>query len=122
MPLPGSGSIAINILNILDGYENLQADDPLTWHRVVESFKHAYGLRTRVGDPDFVPEIQELVQNLTSKDFAALVRGKIDSNRTFTDYQYYGAEFSEEEDHGTAHISVLAPNGDAVAMTGTINT
>ncbi|XP_001648753.2 gamma-glutamyltranspeptidase 1 [Aedes aegypti] len=122
MPLPGSGSIAINILNILDGYENLQADDPLTWHRVVESFKHAYGLRTRVGDPDFVPEIQELVQNLTSKDFATLVREKIDSNRTFTDYQYYGAEFSEEEDHGTAHISVLAPNGDAVAMTGTINT
>lgn len=122
MPLPGSGTIAIYILNLLDGYDDLQPEDPLTWHRVVESFKHAYGLRTRVGDPDYVPGIEELVQNLTSKDYAAMIREKIDSDRTFVDYQHYGAEFSEEEDHGTAHVSVLAPNGDAVAITGTINT
>ncbi|KXJ77452.1 hypothetical protein RP20_CCG007497 [Aedes albopictus] len=122
MPLPGSGTIAIYILNLLDGYDDLQPEDPLTWHRVVESFKHAYGLRTRVGDPDYVPGIEELVQNLTSKDYASMIREKIDSDRTFTDYQHYGAEFSEEEDHGTAHVSVLAPNGDAVAITGTINT
>ena len=25
------------------------------------------------------------------------------------------------KDHGTAHVSVLAPNGDAVAVTTTIN-
>ncbi|XP_062542093.1 glutathione hydrolase 1 proenzyme-like [Armigeres subalbatus] len=122
MPLPGSGTIAIYMLNLFDGFENLEPDDPLTWHRVVESFKHGYGLRTRLGDPDYVPDIQDLVQNLTSKEYAALIRDKIDSDRTYTDYQYYGAEFSDQEDHGTAHISILAPNGDAVAMTGTINT
>ncbi|XP_065081880.1 glutathione hydrolase 1 proenzyme-like [Ochlerotatus camptorhynchus] len=122
MPLPGSGTIAIYMLNLLDGYDDLHPDDSLTWHRVLESFKHAYGLRTRLGDPEFIPEIQELVQNLTSKSYASMVRGKIDSDQTSTDYEYYGAEFAEKEDHGTAHISVLAPNGDAVAMTGTVNT
>lgn len=110
------------MLNLLDGYDDLHPDDSLTWHRVLESFKHAYGLRTRLGDPDFVPGIQDLVQNLTSKSYASMVREKIDDDQTSTDYEYYGAEFSEKEDHGTAHLSVLAPNGDAVAMTGTINT
>ncbi|XP_058443562.1 scoloptoxin SSD14-like [Malaya genurostris] len=122
MPLPGSGTIGIYILNLLDGYDDLDPEDPLTWHRVVESFKHAYGVRTRVGDPDFVSGIEFLIRNLTSKPYADDVRTKIDDNRTFTDYEYYGAEFAEQEDHGTAHVSVLASNGDAVAITGTINT
>jgi gamma-glutamyltranspeptidase len=34
----------------------------------------------------------------------------------------YGAAFLESaSDHGTAHVSVLAANGDAVAATSTIN-
>lgn len=29
--------------------------------------------------------------------------------------------FSTIQDHGTAHINILAPNGDAIAVTSSIN-
>ena len=37
--------------------------------------------------------------------------GQVHDNYTSNDEEYYGAEFYQEEDHGTAHVSVLAPNG-----------
>lgn len=54
-------------------------------------------------------------------DYAAEIRSKIEDDRTYEDYKHYGANFSIPDDHGTAHISVIAPNGDAVAVTTTIN-
>lgn len=109
------------MLNVLDGFHDLDPSDPLTWQRVVESFKHAYGIRTRLGDPSYVPEIEALIRNLTDKGYADYIRDKIKDDHTYTTYDYYGADFSPSEDHGTAHVSVLAPNGDAVAVTSTIN-
>ncbi|XP_058443563.1 glutathione hydrolase 1 proenzyme-like [Malaya genurostris] len=119
--LPGGGTILVHMLNVLGGYEDLGLDDPSTWHRIIETFKHAYGIRTRLGDPPFVAGIEELIRNLTSKDYADYIRAKIDDHRTFTDYKFYGADFTTPDDHGTAHVSVLAPNGDAVSVTSTIN-
>lgn len=49
------------------------------------------------------------------------MRAKIDDKQTYNDYKHYGADYGNTEDHGTAHISVLAENGDAVSATGTIN-
>lgn len=122
MPLPGSGTIAIYMLNLLDTFDNLQPDDPETWHYVAESFKHGYGARTKTADPDYVPQLNEFAANLTSKAYAEGVRERIFADRTFHDFAHYGAEFVQPDDHGTAHVSVLAPNGDAVALTATVNT
>lgn len=119
--LPGGGTILVHMLNVLDGFENLSLKDAVTWQRVVETFKHAYGIRTRLGDPPFVIGIDDLIRNLTSKDYADYIREKIYDDKTFTSYDYYGADFTAPEDHGTAHVSVLAPNGDAIAVTSTIN-
>lgn len=55
-------------------------------------------------------------------DFANEIRSKIEDNQTYQDYRHYGANFSIPDDHGTIHISVIAPNGDAVAVTSSINT
>lgn len=46
---------------------------------------------------------------------------KIEDDKTSQDPTYYGAKISNTDNHGTAHISVLAPDGDAVSVTTTIN-
>ena len=50
------------------------------------------------------------------------MRSRILDNTTF-DPEYYTEQrvFVTSSDSGTSHLSVLAPNGDAVAATSTIN-
>lgn len=58
---------------------------------------------------------------MISKSFAEEIRTKISDTTTSQNASYYGAEVSLLEDHGTAHLVVLAPNGDAISVTSTIN-
>ena len=48
------------------------------------------------------------------------LRQKIQDYRTHDNVSYY-AKFFSRADYGTTHISVLAENGDAVAVTSSIN-
>lgn len=61
------------------------------------------------------------MQNLSNPEYAKYIRELIDDEKTFSDYEYYGANFSQPSDHGTAHISIVDSNGDAIAVTSTIN-
>lgn len=65
--------------------------------------------------------VLQLLKNLTSKEYAEEIRLKINDNHTSNNARDYGAVFYSTEDHGTAHISVLAENGDAVSATSTVN-
>ncbi|XP_066137416.1 glutathione hydrolase 1 proenzyme-like isoform X2 [Euwallacea fornicatus] len=120
-PLPGSGVVLTFILNILDGFLDLSdLFNIRDFQRIVETFKFAYGHRTLLGDDRFV-DVAEEIRNLTSKAFAKEIRTKISDTTTRQDVTYYGAEAEIVEDHGTAQISILAPNGDAISVTSTIN-
>lgn len=119
MPLSGSGPLLIFIMNLIKDYD--LKHDTLSYHRILEAFKIAFGRRSDLADPDFVEGVKELVQNLTSYEFAKEMRKKIDDFKTHNDISYYGSNLGAPEDHGTAHISVLAPNGDAISITGTVN-
>lgn len=59
-PLPGSGILLTFMLNILSGYK-LKDNDHLTVHRLIESFKYGYARRSNLGDPTFVPGIEEVL-------------------------------------------------------------
>ena len=59
---------------------------------------------------------------MTSDEWAANAFNLIDDSATNNDYHFYGANFYAVDDKGTGHLSVIAPNGDAVAATSTINT
>jgi len=125
--LPGSGTLLSFILNVFDDYGFTPASIAdfnatiLTYHRMIETFKYAFALRTNLGDGTFV-DMTEITRNLTSKSFARAIREKIDDTKTWQDPRHYGSPtYANVEDHGTAHVSVLAPNGDAVSVTSTIN-
>ncbi|KAG5896978.1 hypothetical protein JTB14_018493 [Gonioctena quinquepunctata] len=125
-PPPGSGVLLGFILNILEGYgftrTNLMdaQNTVITYHRTIEAFKYAYAKRTDLGDPNFV-NISKVLNLLNSKEYAKEIRNKIVDSSTSSDPRHYGATSFPKEDHGTAHISVLATNGDAVSVTSSVN-
>ena len=106
------------MLNLLKDFE--LKHDALSYHRITEAFKFAYAKRTLLGD-DLSDETLKLIRNLTSVDYANEIKRLIMDNGTSESFEYYGAKYANQEDHGTAHISIIMPNGDAVSATATIN-
>lgn len=120
VPLPSSGGILAMILNIMKEYS---PENTVTYlHRIIESFKYAYGHRSNLGDPEYVHDVLGLFANITDPKYADDIRARIEDNRTYQEYEHYGGLYSNVPDHGTAQISVLTANGDAVSVTSTINT
>ena len=81
IPPPGQGIAALEMLNILEGFET-GALDPLSAERIhleVEAKKLAFeDLYTKVGDPEFV---EVPTQELFSKEYAASLRERISPER-----------------------------------------
>ncbi|XP_058126928.1 glutathione hydrolase 1 proenzyme-like [Anopheles ziemanni] len=126
VPPPASGVLLALIMNILKGYRFQPSDVTSvdnavrTLHRIVEAFKYAYGKRTEIGDPRYI-DVRELTANLTSDEYAETVRKRIDDEHTHADPRDYDGYFFTPNNDGTAHISVLAPSGDAVSVTSSVN-
>ena len=58
---PTSGPLLVFILNILDGFlKGSKLNSIFNWHRIIESFKFAYGARTMLGD-SATKEIREVI-------------------------------------------------------------
>ncbi|XP_075228170.1 scoloptoxin SSD14-like [Lycorma delicatula] len=121
VPPPGSGALLAFILQVLDGFvSSKNSDYVINLQRMIETFKHAYGRRTEFGDPKYV-NISNVLEELSSDDYINSVRKNISDMYTSQDYKYYDGKFDLQPDHGTGNIVVLAPNGDAVSLTSTIN-
>ena len=120
-PPPSSGGTTIcEILNILSGYDlkALGFRSAQSVHLMVEAMRHAYLDRnTLLGDPDFV---KNPLEKILSSDYAAAIRAKIDPTHAAKSSELVpGSEPHERPE--TTHYSVLDKDGNAVAVTYTIN-
>lgn len=89
------------------------------YHLFIEASRFAYSVRSRFGDVDYVPEALGEASTVTSQEFGEYVRNRIFD--TSQKVEYYGMQNFAKFDHGTAHISVVDAEGNAVSLTSTIN-
>lgn len=124
---PSGGPVMGLIMNILKEMnlspESLKDTETkaLTYHKIIEAIKFGYAERMKLGDPDFVQGVREIEEKMRSDKYAAFLKGKIDLTKTH-EQSYYSNLTHAAHDHGTSHVSVLSPDGDAVSVTSTINT
>ena len=136
-PPPSSGGVAIiEMLNILEGYDlgKLGNRDAASMHLTLEAFRRAFFDRAEfLGDPDFakIP-----VAQLIDKRYGVAWRESIDPNHAtpskelkrpagFAYLDQYALLHPQpvnviEPEH-TTHYSVVDEQGDAVAVTTTLN-
>lgn len=120
-PLPGGGTTLCQMLNILEGYplNNLGWHTKDSLHPMLSAMVFAFADRNRyLGDPAFV---QSPVEKLVSKDYAAQLRSQIPQNRAIPPKQLYEGITAQPEGTNTTHFSVVDDQGNAVALTYTIN-
>ncbi len=122
MPPPSSGGVALlEMLNVLEPFplSGLSHDSATYLHLLAEVMKHAFADRAQyLGDPDFV---KAPLSMLTSKEYAAWIRGRISATKTYPP-KYYGMVNFKAEQGGTTHFSVVDRFGNAVACTQSVNT
>jgi gamma-glutamyltranspeptidase/glutathione hydrolase len=129
MPPSSSGGITLaGILNILEGYDlralgYLSRDHVHLW---TEAVKRAFADRNEyLADPEFVPQPTE---RLVSDAYAAQRRAEIRADRATPSAQVQPglgviprARTSRRESENTTHYSIVDRQGNAVAVTTTIN-
>ena len=123
MPPPSSGGVhLVQMLNIMDGWPigTWGQNSAQTVHHMAEAMKLAYADRAEyLGDPDFV---QVPVTGLTSRKYAALLRGQIDPAQAKPAKDIKPGKPQPYESDQTTHYSVMDAKGNAVAVTYTLNT
>ena len=119
-PPPSSGgTIICEILNVLEGYPiaYLGAGSADTVHLMAEAMRYAYVDRnSALGDPDFV---DNPVSKFLDKAYAAEIRAKIDPFRAGVSQDLMPKGFGESNE--TTHYSIIDKDGNAVAVTYTLN-
>ncbi|EIU2828006.1 gamma-glutamyltransferase [Salmonella enterica] len=123
MPPPSSGGIHIvQILNILENFDmnkyGFGSADAI--QIMAEAEKYTYADRSEyLGDPDFV---NVPWQALTSKTYAKSIAGQIDINKAKPSSEIRPGKLAPYESDQTTHFSVVDKDGNAVAVTYTLNT
>jgi len=123
MPPPSSGGIHIvQILNILENFDlhkyGFGSADAM--QLMAEAEKQAYADRSEyLGDPDFV---KVPWQALTNKAYAKSIAERIDLNKAKPSSEIKPGKLAPYESNQTTHFSVVDKDGNAVAVTYTLNT
>lgn len=116
-PPPGGGTTLCEMLNILEGYPPSN-DLSQTLHRRLSAMLFAYADRnTKLGDPAFV---QNPLDRLLSKSYAAAIRQKIPTDRVLDPNRVYRTSDTTKGNH-TTHYTIVDRQGNIVSVTYTLN-
>ena len=122
MPPPSSGGVhIIQMLNMLSGYDlATQSHNSADYmHKLIEVMRRAYADRSKhLGDPDFYPVP---VTGLTDLVYADRLRESIDLTQAIPSLEIAPAHSFGLESPQTTHYSVMDKEGNAVAVTYTLN-
>jgi gamma-glutamyltranspeptidase/glutathione hydrolase len=123
MPPPSSGGLTMAMIaNLLapTDVKNLGWHSPAQIHLAAEAMRRAFAARNaKLGDPDYV---QNPVDELLSEKWTAAQRATMQPDRaTPTKDLFPAAPAGHNDGPHTTHLSVVDPDGNAVAMTTTIN-
>jgi len=119
-PPSAGGTILCEMLNVLSGWDVAGSGfgSAMTVHRMAETMRHAYVDRNSLlGDPAFVANPLE---RLLSSEHAAAIRAAIDPDKA-TVSASLGPGIPPHERPETTHYSVADGDGNAVAVTYTLN-
>ena len=118
-PSSSGGVILIEMLNILEGYDGLAADEARRLHLMIEAMKLAYADRAAfLGDP---ATVDAPLDRLLSKPYAASLRARIDPERARPALEIRSGIAGPREGSNTTHFSVVDRFGNAVSNTTTLN-
>jgi gamma-glutamyltranspeptidase/glutathione hydrolase len=121
-PPPSSGGIGLlEMLGMLDGtgYEKSGAGSAATYHYEAEAMRRYYADRAEyLGDPDFV---DNHVSGLLDPAYLKARRGSIEVARATPSNQVNPGLPAGHEGANTTHFSIVDEQGNAVAVTYTLN-
>jgi gamma-glutamyltranspeptidase / glutathione hydrolase len=128
MPPPSSGGVVLaEVLGVLSAWRQQHKQERLPerqssayFHVVAEALKHGFADRARfLGDPDFV---QVPTGQLLDPAYHRQLAARIDDRKVLANDKYgMGPGPAPPSDGGTAHLSVIDAEGNAVALTTTVN-
>ncbi|MBE0591299.1 MAG: gamma-glutamyltransferase [Gemmatimonadales bacterium] len=120
-PVSSGGATLAEIANILEGYDlaALGWHSAETLHLFAEAWKRAYADRNAyLADPDFVTMP---LARMISDEYAAERRSEIVLNRATPSLDIGPGLGTPEREQNTTHLSIVDAEGNAVAVTTTIN-
>jgi len=118
-PPSSGGTTLCEMLNILEGYplSHLGYHSLASVHNTIEAMRYAFFDRnSELGDPDF---INNPIQHLISKDYAAQIRQHIHSGQITPSSQLQAVK--SHEGINTTHYSIVDQWGNAASVTYTLN-
>ncbi len=122
MPPPSSGGVTLAMIcHILEGYDlrKLGWESPEELHVVFEAMRRSYAARNaKLGDPDFV---QMPLAELLGEPWAKAQRATIQPDRATPSADIPSAGPASASGPHTTHFSVVDGDGNAVALTTTLN-
>lgn len=120
---PSSGSIVLNTLNTVSGYQDFFGMDAvnISTHHLDEAIRFGYAARTEFGDPSFVANMSIYEAELVLPQTGADIRAKISDTQSFNVSYYDPSGIESLETPGTSAVMTADASGLAISLTTTVN-